>query len=407
MKQRFQFYLLGSFWVVAGSASTEALLPLIAVSTLKASPQWVTILTAVTLGLSLVLRFPLAKIVDRSANHGRIAILASAASASWTLVVPICYVLGILSLPILLLWNVINIAILTLQSCLGYGIVNLLSSVDDRVRNVGRVSSARSMADVGAQSLSPALLAVAAAPYSLVIDTLCNAAGIAYWLRSGLWRGRREERDLQVDSGGASSTERVFTSFREICSYLASDHLLWIAGTSALSSAISAPIIAYYLINSRQLAPAIVGSLMAAGAVGATAGGAMIGRLADIYSARSIVCSGALIMAASMVALALLPGSRVLEILFIVIIEFGTGFGGTMVMALVFGELQAKLSIESASRVMSSASIFVEALGVAGLGLSFLLQSLSGNIVLLFWVSAGTFSIVGLLGASGGIMRKA
>ncbi|WP_157831578.1 MULTISPECIES: MFS transporter [Microbacterium] len=351
----------GRAFTSAGGAATEVLAPLILVSTLGGTPAHVAVLLAVMLATSMLLRIPLAVWADRSRRHVRLMILTATLSGLWSTVAPIMWSVGALSPVTLIAWLAVNILLLTALSVLGHGVLNHLTEPEDRVRQVGLLSSATSTGEIVGQSGAPLLIAFMPAPLALLIDT------VASWIAALSW--------TRIPDVDADPAEEPRPSLRLIARQLSRNPTLWIAAAAGLFSSLTAPLGVYYFVNTLGVDPPLLGLVVATGALGGITGGVALGRLYARWSTATVVVIGLLAMGLATIGVALAPANSPWTYVALVAIEFSTAFGGTLVMATLYGELQSGAGSHDVARTMSSASFLVEATGLAGLGAGALLAA--------------------------------
>jgi len=230
---------------------------------------------------------------------------------------------GALSPVTLIAWLAVNILLLTALSVLGHRVLNHLTEAEDRVRQVGLLSSATSTGEIVGQSGAPLLIAFMPAPLALLIDTVAS----------------------------------------------------WIAAAAGLFSSLTAPLGVYYFVNTLGVDPPLLGLVVATGALGGITAGVALGRLYARWSTGTVVVTGLLTMGLATVGVALAPANSPWTYVALVAIEFSTAFGGTLVMATLYGELQSGAGSYDVARTLSSASFLIEGTGLAGLGAGALLAA--------------------------------
>lgn len=353
-------YRGGRVLTSAGGAATEVLAPLIAVTMLNAGPGDVAALLAITLGVSLLLRLPLAVWADKQPTHVRWMILFAIISGVWSAAIPLLWLTGLLNLPVLLVWVGVNVALLTVLSVLGHGVLNRITEPDERVAEIGNLNAATSTGEIVGQSGAPALIAVMPAPIAMLFDTVASFAAAIWWRRiAGV--ETLTEPDDEVPAAKPTGV---------ILQDLARRPVLWFAALAAILSSVTAPLGIYYFVTILGVDAAVMGVLLAAGALGGICAGALLGKLYSAWSSVTVVSVGFVLMGAATAAVAVLPASNLMTYLAIAAIEFATAAGGTLVMATLFGELQADSKPTDVARTMSVASFVVEALGLIGIAAS-------------------------------------
>jgi len=385
-RSQIRAYRNGRILTSIGGSATEVLGPLIVVTTLNGQPGDVAVLLVVTLGVSLILRLPLSVWADRQVAQTRWMILFAVLSGLWTLVIPVIWLEGVLSLPLLFAWTTINVALLTLLSVLGHGVLNQISEPDQRIKEIGLLSSATSTGDIVGQSAAPALLAVIAAPLAMLIDTVTSIAAAAWWFRLA-----KVDAHASDDRNDPTSS----ATFWLIARRLFARPNVWIAALAAVISSVTAPLSVYYFVRTIGIDPAWIGLLLAAGAVGAIASGAVLGTVHARVNSHVLVIAGLLCMSLPTALVAVLPAHSGIAYVGIALIELVTAAGGTFVMATVFGTIQAETLGSDISRTMSLASFLIEGLGIAGLGLGAALAASLPVPVIYVWAGVAFLLLAG------------
>jgi hypothetical protein len=111
--------------------------------------------------------------------------------------------------------------------------------------------------------------------------------------------------------------------------------------------------------------PSESGLLLAFGAVGGVSGGLLVGRIQTAFGGGRTIALGA---AASVLSLAVLPfvGKGAGAAAGLVLLELGGSFGGTLLVATVFGALQSAAPADRIAQVMATAMVLLQGATLVG-----------------------------------------
>lgn len=352
-------YLASRALALTGGSVAEAVLPLIVVLTLEGGAAAVGAVTAVTLVVSLTTRVPISSWVDTRPHQIRLQAFSQIAAAATAVLIPLLWWWDLLSLPTLLAAVVVIVLARTVVSSLGHTTVNQLVPADDRVRAVGALNSLSSAADIAGQSGGPALLKLLPAPVIPLVDTAMNLVSAAL-----VWRLRGyESRDQPGDAAGTVSV-RVSEVARSVMAQ-GPVQVLWLSG---IVGSLLAPVTVVFLIRELGIDPALVGVLMAFGALGGITGGLLAHRVLSRLGMWPLIAVSSALSGAA--AGLLLSAPRLPGAVYPLVIgfEFLSACAGTLLVAAVYGTLQTRTEHARIARVMSVASTGMEGLALVGIG---------------------------------------
>jgi MFS family permease len=344
-----------------GSAVTSVTIPLIAAVALGASAGQMGLLVVAGILPAFLVKLPAAAWSD--ALHNRISLLVACDVAQAVVIglVPALWWFGMLRF-------VAIVVLVGAASVLGglYGALSspLLVEVVPRPHLVsanGRISATRSVADIGGPAVGGALLAVMAAPFVVLADAasfLLSAlllTGIRTVPDSGSAPEERAREESAPARGGLRRTAAGLLRRSGVQAMIA----------IAFVNGVTESVLVLFVLRDLRIPPSLVGPLLGLGAVGGILGGLLVGRIMDRYGSASTLALGAL---ATIGSLALLPFSVTgwSAAAGAVVFELAGSFGGTLLLATVFGGLQSTAPPDRIARVMALAGSFLQVGTVVG-----------------------------------------
>lgn len=133
-----------------------------------------------------------------------------------------------------------------------------------------------------------------------------------------------------------------------------------------------------YLLRDLGIPAAAVGLLLACGAVGGILGGFAAGGLVRRLGERTTLLAGVAAMGLGVLPVILARSSGTGAVA-VVLFELFSAFGGTVLIATVFGRLQETTPRHAIARTMSGAEVVMQLFGLAGLGAGILLATAVGR----------------------------
>lgn len=356
----------------AGSAVSIVVVPIIAAATLGASPAQMALLGAAGMLPGLFLQVPAAMWSD--SIRSRLGIMAAAQVVLGALValVPLLWWLGALTFERLLAIVAMKAVIgVCLAATSGPVVVELVPR-DQLVAAGGRLSGTRSATDIAGQAAGGALLAVLAAPVILVADA------VSFLVGAFLTRRIRPPADAAPPPAprtrGRASVGEVVAIGRE----LATRRGVWCLTAIALVNGITEAVFVLFCLHALDMRESAIGLLLAVGAVGGVVGGFLVGRVAE----RMGRWTGAVGLLATLWSVAALPfvGPGWLGGAAVVNFELAGAFGGTIVIAAVFGSLQAEAAARgTVARTMALANNILQVAALAGLAVGGAVGAMAGE----------------------------
>ncbi|WP_141928209.1 MFS transporter [Yimella lutea] len=350
-------YLATRGIAVVGSSTAEAVIPLVIVVTLGGGPGQISAVLFATLGTALVLRLPIARILDHRTDEASIQALALVLAGIGSALIWAAWMIGVLTYPFLLACVLLIALGRTVVSTSGYAVVGRIADGPERLRMTGHLSSVNSVGSVVGEAVGPALTRFVPPPVVLLVDVVLSVVS-AICVRS-LRRatGEAAKADEDVSSSDATS---VWTSIRTNRPLLT----IWMIGFVA---SVSAPAILVFLLDVLGIPMWLIGVTFAAAAPGGIVGGLLVRAVAGRFRASVVLATGAVMSA---LAIGLLLGANGLghwALPAAIAYEFVTALFGTLMIASTMGRLQMITPSHRVARTMSAASIGLEAAALPGL----------------------------------------
>ncbi|WP_035803049.1 MFS transporter [Kitasatospora mediocidica] len=346
-----------------GSAVSNVTIPVCAAVTLGASALEMTWLAVIELLPSLLIRIPAASWSD-GLRRPRAPVMAACnlVQAAVMGLVPLLWWLGALNIVLLLVLAAVASFALGVYSALASPLLVQIVPKAHLVEANGKMSATRSVADISGPALGGALLARIAAPSVVLVDAL------SFLLSAALLSRVRTEKVAQGATTGApkAAKERLGAAANvRLARAMARQSGVRAMVAVAFVNGLTQPVLVLFLVRSVHMRPSLIGSLLAFGAVGGVAGGMLVGRAQKSLGSGRTVAVGA---AASLLSLALLPFASAgpSAMAGLVLLELAGSFGGTLLVATVFGGLQAAAPRERIAQVMAMAWVQLQAAGLIG-----------------------------------------
>lgn len=382
-----------------GSAVSNVVVPLCAAVALNASAAQMTWLAAAELVPSLLIRVPAAAWSDRL-RRPRAPLMAWCNLAQTVIMglIPLLWWAGVLNFWLLLAVAVAASFALGVYSALSSPVLVRIVPKSHLVAANGKLSATRSVADIAGPALGGAILAVLAAPAAVLLDAASFLASATLLTRV------RAERTPQA---GGNSDGKADAAAPQPSKPKQKPAPLGVAGNFRLALAMARhsgvramvsvafvnglvqPVLVLFLIRDLHMRASLIGILLAFGAVGGVAGGMLVGRLQERFGPQRTVGLGAI---ASVASLALLPfaATGLSGMAGLVLLELAGSLGGTLLIATVFGGLQAAAPPDKIAQVMAMAWVLLQAASLAGVAAGGALAAGVG----LRWAMAASFAVL-------------
>lgn len=313
----FRRFWLGETVSLFGDQISLFAIPLTAVLVLHAGPEQMGLLTAAGLLPSLLFSLYAGVRVDRRGRRRRTMIAADVARAALLLSVPAAYLSGVLGLPqlygVAFAIGVADVFFAVAYSTLFVSVVRR----DDFIAGQSLLNGSRAASGVGGQSLAGLLVAALTAPGALLLDALS-------FLVSAFALHRIDPAEPEPEPAGAGHLAAGIRFIRR--SVVIRAMLLATTTVNFFTFAFNA-IFILYATRSLHVAPAVLGLVLGAGAVGAVLGSMVATRIAGRIGLGRAFALGCVLFPAPLVFVPLAAGSRWAELGCLFLAEFGAGLG--------------------------------------------------------------------------------
>lgn len=385
-----------------GTAVSMVTIPLIAVLTVGVTPGQMTWLVAMELAPALLVRIPAAAWSDTLRSRVPLMIGCNVLQALIMGAIPLLWWRGQLGFTTLLP--------LVAASSLAVGVYSSLSSPvlvqivpgAHLVDANGKTSATRGVADIGGPAVGGALMAALAAPLVVLVDAasfLLSALLLTRVRVPGETTAHRTPRDAAGNTvretadvhgaGAASGTagagerrarggagETVGEVVRLARALARRSGVRAMVAVSFVQGVVQ-PILALFMVRELGLGPTPIGLLLSLGAVGGIGGGLLVGRILGRYGPGRTLALGAAVSACSLPALPA-TGAGLSGAAAVVLLELAGSFGGTVMIATVFGALQGAAPEGKVAKVMALAGTFLQVGALAGVLVGGVLGTLTG-----------------------------
>lgn len=318
--RRFVTFWLGDGVSTFGDRITELAVPLIAVTTLRATPADVGLLVAAVWAPNLVSVF-VGAWVERQASKKRLLIVANLIQAAAVVSLPVAHLVAEVTL--------MQLFVVALVQGFG-GVLAHTSSQPFFVRLIPKdayvdanalLSGTRSASFIVGPALGGALIQAFTAPMAMLVDAVsfCFSAIAIKSVRVD------ERRTEPLESG--SLLRQVGTGLRFVRGHPYLRPALACVTTSNFFSYTLNAVLIFFAVRTLGLTPALIGLALGIGAIGGLLGAMLarpLGR--QIGAGRSIAC-GAIAFAAPFALLPLAGGTQVREVAILAGVEFVSSAG--------------------------------------------------------------------------------
>lgn len=345
-----------------GSAVSVVVLPIVAAASLGASPTQMALLGAMGMLPGLLLQVPAAMWADSIQARLGIMVATQALQGVLVAIIPVLWWLDALTFMHL-------VTIVALKALLGVFLAATSSPLivevvppDQLVAASGRLNGTRSATDIVGQAAGGGLLALVAAPVLLLADA------VSFLLAAVLTRRIHVSAAPSTDSGPRPKGRFSVRDVAAIGKRLVTRIDVWCVVAIALVNGISEAVFILFCLHSLNITASAIGLLLAAGAFGGVFGGFLVGRMLERFG-RWTVGIGLLTTVWSITPLPFV-GPGLLGGVAVVNFELAGAFGGTVIMAAVFGTLQAEAAADgTVARTMALASNTLQIAALVGLAI--------------------------------------
>ncbi|MFC6086700.1 MFS transporter [Sphaerisporangium aureirubrum] len=345
-----------------GSAVSIVAIPLVAAVTLRATPAQMAWLGVVELVPSLLVRVPAAAYSDRL-RRPRVPVMVACNLLQTGIVglIPLLWWLGALDLTVLLLLAGTASAALGVYSSLSSPLLVSVVPEPHLVTANGRLFATRSAADITGPAIGGGLLAVLSAPLVVLADALS-------FLLSAALLTRVRERPPEARDAAAGAPREGAAAVPRLALALIRRSSVQALVAVAVANGMTQAVLVLFLLRELRMHPSALGVLLAFGAAGGVGGGLLVGRLMARFGPGRTMAIGAV---TTMGSLALLPFAApgVSGAAGLVLFELGGSFGGTLMMATLYGGLQAAAPRDRVARVMALSGVMLQVAALCGVSL--------------------------------------
>ncbi|MFE2723417.1 MFS transporter [Kitasatospora sp. NPDC059327] len=368
-----------------GSAVSNVTIPICAAVTLGASALEMTALAVVEVVPSLLIRLPAAAWSD-GLRRPRAPMMAACnlVQAAVMGAVPLLWWFGVLHIVLLMVLAALASAALGVYSALSSPLLVQIVPKAHLVEANGKISATRSIADISGPALGGALLARIAAPYVVLVDALSFLASAALLTRirpgtadatagrEAADRGAAEqpisERSAEGTGGAAPKPAKQqlgAAANLRLARAMARQSGVRAVVTVSFVNGVTQPVLVLFLLHAVDMRPSLIGALLALGAVGGVTGGMLVGRAQKRFGSGRTLALGT---GVSLLSLALLPFASAgpSAMAGLVLLELAGSFGGTLLVATVFGSLQAAAPKDRIAQVMAMTFVLLQAASLIG-----------------------------------------
>lgn len=316
----FRRYWSGQTISMFGDQVTSIALPLVAVLALRASPSEMGVLTALVWLPTLFFGLHAGAWVDRRGSRRQIMIAADLGRAVLLTSIPVCYLLGVLTL-----WQLYAVAF-------GAGTLSVFFVVSDPslfvalvpqdryVSGQSLVYGSRAFSFMSGPSVGGILAQLLSAPGAIFADAL-SFLGSAFFLS----RIRPQELPAARSEKGSLTAGAKFIRNSPIV------RASLLAGSIVnFFSFVFITLVVLYAIRYLHVQAGVLGVVLGIGAVGGLIGAAITKRIADKIGAGRVYTLGMLLFIAPLALVPAAAGPHWVILLMLVGAEFGCGFGVMM-----------------------------------------------------------------------------
>lgn len=356
---QFRTWLVGQGCSAVGSAVTAALIPLIAVSTLRASASTVGFITASGLAATAIAR-PVGSLrAERSTTRLRALVVFDLVSLLAILTVPALWLAR--TLTITSFWS-LSIADAVLGGIFGaYAAPVITALVDDHQLPgaTGLLGSTGNIAKVAGPAIAAGLLAVVAAPIALALDATSYAVGAATDLRV-LHLNRRDQISCRSEPNTAAppATSAMRALLAPFTLKRTRVLLIALLGVTLVNGAAIAEL-AVFMVRTLHLAVSFVALVGAAGAVGGIFAGLTTAQLTQTLGTGRTATLGVGGMCVGVLCLPFAP-TGTLGLIPCLSYEMLTAAGGTIFISMLFTIVIRELHPDHLARGMASSAAVPE-----------------------------------------------
>lgn len=396
LRRNRSFRLLWTSSAISGSGSSVStvVVPILAVAVLKASPTEMALLGAMGTVPALVLFVPAAMMAETVRSRIRVVASAQVILGCLVFLVPLLWWAKLLSIGALLAIIGSKAVVGVFSGATSSPLLKELLPRKQLVEANGTMNGTASASDIVGQAIGGGLLAVLAAPVILLVDAVSFLVGAAFTSRVRVPPQPPAEQPVGEKKFSLRAVGRIGAGLVKRVD-------VWCLMAIALSNGITETIFVIFAIRTLHVHPDQLGLLVAAGAIGGVAGGFSVGWV-SARCGRWTVPFGLGVTILSLAPLPFVHGGA-LAYLSVVNLELCGAFGGTIVVAAVFGDIQGRAAPGTIARTMALAHNALQVAALAGLFVGALVARLAStraaittSVLLLVALSVPLCALVGI-----------
>ena len=342
-----------------GTLVTRLVVPILAVTLLRASAGQMAVLTAIGVIPAILFQVVAGMWADAAGNSRiRMMVVTDVLAGLLIGLVPALWATGLLTFDLLIVVMTIKSIVGVCQYAFSSPVIVDVVPSQDLVSANGKASSVRSATDIAGQAMGGALIAAIALPLTLIVDA------VSFMMSAAMACEIRPVNAITAPSGGRReqfSVRSVLSIARHV---LVRADLLSIT-TIALVGGLTETLIVLFCVRTLHIDQSILGLLIATGAIGGVVGGLAAGKVAERFGPWSVVIGAA----ATVVSLLPLPfiGPGAWAWAAIINAELSAAFGGTIAASAVFGAIQGDAAEGTVARTMALTSNVLQVSALAGI----------------------------------------
>jgi len=385
----FRDWLVGRSATNLGSAVTTAVLPLVAVVTLRAAPSVVAVLVGAPMATAPIGRLAASGHAERSRGLVGPLIVVDLARLVVLATVPAAFALGVLSVPVLVAQAALLGALVGIFGAYGAPFVVSVVADEDLPRANGALSSSSNAAGVLGPGVAAGLLEIVQPPLALLVEVASYLLAIPRLVRI-----RRKQQSSATSSamsrstaaGSGGDTAPVDDATRAALAvpftHPATRGRLGVLFAGTVLNGMVLAELAVFMVRDLHIPAALVAGVGALGALGGVVAGICVGRLSGRLGERRSLAVALIAMAASTVPLPLAARGLVGLGPCLGYELFGSA-GGTIFIVLTFTAIQQRLPRHQLARAMAASALVPELGQLLGVGLAGVAVSAIGVLDLL------------------------
>lgn len=333
-----------------GDRISELALPLIAVTSLNATPAEVGLLVAAA-WLPNIVSVLIGSWVDRRSDKRRLMIAADASRTFILLSLPLAFWAGLLSLTQLyVVAFLIGTARVVFNTSYASFFVRLVRPERYLEAN-GKLSATRSLSSMGGPALAGILIQILSAPVAIIADALS-------FVFSAVQIGRLQVEPAPIETSDDSVLRRAVEGMRYLVTnpYLRS--IVGCATTVNLFSFIGSALLVLFASRNLGLSPGTIGLALGIGASGGLLGAVFASRLTRLIGLGTVVALATIIFPAATAIVAFADGPPLLRATLLGAAEFIGGFA-VMCFDVPLAAVQASIIKDNMRSLVSGATLTI------------------------------------------------